>query len=90
MIKAVYLDMHVCMHACMYVCMHIHALVYTSIHVYIQALVYTYIPNESLNLAQDMIKAVSLDTSKATMKHSYQFMRNTYKSGWSLNPRIST
>jgi hypothetical protein len=34
-----------------------------------------------------MIKAISLDTSKATMKHSYQFMRNTYKDGWSLNPQ---
>jgi len=33
-------------------------------------------------LLEDAIKAISLDTSKATKAHTYQFMRNTYSDGW--------
>lgn len=42
-------------------------------------------------LLEDMIKAVSGDTSQATKKHSYQFMRNTYKDGWgNMEPCTAT
>ena len=33
-------------------------------------------------LLEDTIKAISLDASKATKAHTYQFMRNTYSDGW--------
>lgn len=33
-------------------------------------------------LLEDMIKAISADTSSSTKKHTFQFMRNTYKDGW--------